>query len=73
MRWRAALALLWDDFIETWNGPDVFCGASDEERRGYVARIRHIAGPFTANPSKRLCALAAEGMASYVECERERT
>ena len=62
-----AIALLWDDFVETSGGPDVFRSAGDEERREYVAKIRHIAGPYEASPSKRLYALAANAMASFVE------
>jgi hypothetical protein len=44
-----ALALLWDDFIETSGGPDVFRSPSEEERGGYVAICREsVEAPLCA-------------------------
>jgi hypothetical protein len=62
-----AMALLWDDFVDSSGGLDVFRSASEEDRGAYVGKIREIAEPYAAHPSKRLYALAANGMASYLE------
>jgi hypothetical protein len=62
-----AMALLWEDFVDTLGGPDVFRSASDEDRDAYVGKVRHIGEPYAAHPSKRLYALTASSMASYLE------